>query len=219
MIDKIISFGDSFIFGSDLADCDGKDNYSKSTWPALCAKELGLDYECHAKGARGNQSISLEAIAWPCTNALAVINWSWIDRFDYFSMENEPLSMTVLPGIDNELSKFYYKNFHSEFGDIFRSLSTIHATHSYLKEQNIPFVSSIMDTLLVTDMWNHAPGIANLQAMIQKDISWFPKQQTFLEWSRSNDYPESKGWHPLEQAHAEAVKVWLPTYKSMISPK
>ena len=218
MIDKIVSFGDSFIYGSDLSDCDDN-QYSQLTWPALCAKELGLDYECHAQGARGNHYISLLAIAKSCTNALVIINWSWIDRFDYFSMENKPKIMTVLPGLDNELSKFYYKNFHSEFGDIFRSLSAIHATHSYLKEQNIPFVSSIMDKLLVTDMWNHAPGIVNLQEVIQKDISWFPKQQTFLEWSRSNGYPESKGWHPLEQAHTEAVKVWLPTYKSMISPK
>ena len=218
MIDKIISFGDSFIYGSDLSDCDDN-QYSQSTWPALCAKELGLDYECHAQGARGNHYISLQAIAKSCTNALVVINWSWIDRFDYFSIDSTLGPRTVLPGIDNELSEFYYKNFHSEAGDLFRSLSTIYATHSYLKEQNIPFVSSIMDTLLVTDIWNKVNPIPNLQEVIQKDISWFPNQQTFLEWSRSNGYPESKGWHPLEQAHAEAVKVWLPTYKSMISPK
>ena len=225
MIDKIISFGDSFIYGSDLLDCD-EQQYSKSTWPALCAKELGLDYECYAQGARGNQFISLEVIAQQCTNALVIINWSWIDRFDYFSMESisdsdttsdpnlpVPMTQTVLPGIDNKLSEFYYKNFHTEFGDIFRNLSTIYATHSYLKQKNIPFISSIMDTLLTDNPWNQAIVIPNMQDLIRKDISWFPGNQTFLEWSRANEYAESNGWHPLEEAHQEAAKIWLPIYK------
>ena len=76
-----------------------------------------------------------------------------------------------------------------------------------------------MDSLLL-DQTHHAPSyITNLQDDIADTVSYFPGNQTFLEWSRSNGYPESKGWHPLEQAHTEAVKVWLPTYKSMISPE
>lgn len=213
MIDKIISFGDSFIYGSDLNDCDGTghDRFSKLTWPALCAKELGLDYECYAQGARGNQFISHCIIGGELANALVITNWSWIDRFDYFDTENMP--HTVLPGTDTKQSEFYYKNFHSEFGDIFRNLSTIYATHSYLKEQNIPFISSIMDTLLFNTTYDLGGGIKNILDLVQKDISWFPGNQTFLEWSRSNGYPESDNWHPLEQAHQEAAKIWLPIYK------
>jgi len=228
MIDKIISFGDSFMYGSDLADCDGtgfgNGKFSKLTWPALCAKELGLDYECYAQGAKGNQFISFQAIAQQFTNALVIINWSWIDRFDYFSMDSVPENSfpvprlhTVLPGTATELSEFYYKNLHTEFGDLFRNSLFVHATHSYLKVQNIPFISSIMDTLLIDNTWKRDSAITNMQDLIRKDISWFPNNQTFLEWSRSNGYPESKGWHPLEQAHREAAKIWLPIYKEAIN--
>ncbi len=70
-----------------------------------------------------------------------------------------------------------------------------------------------MDTLLFNTTYDRGGSIKNIQGLVQKDISWFPGNQTFLEWSRANGYPESKGWHPLEEAHQEAAKIWLPIYK------
>ena len=217
MIDRLLSFGDSFIFGSDLADSDNKMKYSKSTWPALCAKELGLKHRCWAHAGCGNSNIAQNIVAYSRPNALVVINWSWIDRFDY-QTSRWAWSETVRPDGD-EISEFYYKNIHTDLDDKFRSLSLIHSTHEYLKNNNIKFISTYMDHLVLDRKWHCPPFVSNLQRVVRKDLQTFPKKQTFLEWSRSNGYPESKGWHPLEQAHAEAVKVWLPTYKSMISPK
>jgi len=231
MIDKIVSFGDSFIYGSDLPDCDGTgfDKFSKLTWPALCAKELGLDYYCYAEGARGNEFISSRVIEidyyshfvitpQKFSNALVIINWSWVDRFDFFADDGSYHSL--MPESNTELSNLYYKNFHSQVNDLSRNLSLMHATHSYLKDQNILFVSSIMDRLIVDDNYNQDNLFGpyrNIQNLVKKDISWFPGNQTFLEWSRSNNYPESDGWHPLEQAHEAAAKYWLPIYKKEIS--
>jgi len=108
-------------------------------------------------------------------------------------------------------------NLHSELNDKFRNLCWISTAHQSLKDQGIKFISTIMDKLLLEPPIEDLPHIPSLQNKISKDISWFPKNQTFLEWSRANGYPESDNWHPLEQAHEEAAKIWLPIYEKEIS--
>ena len=48
--------------------------------------------------------------------------------------------------------------------------------------------------------WQDPRSVALLQRQIGPHLSWFDSK-SFLEWSRSNGYPESVAWHPLEQAH------------------
>jgi len=218
MIDSIQTFGDSFLFGSDLSDSD-ENTYSRSTWPALIADELDLEYKCHAQGGRGNNFISVNVLLHANPDSLNIINWSWIERFDYWiDQDNEtPLNMTLRPDGD-DLSKFYFKNLHHEIGDKFLSLSFIHSTHCYLKKHNIPFISTFMDQQLLDNTnYTHCLWITNLQKEIQQDLKTFPGGQTFLEWSRANGYPESKGWHPLELAHEKAAEYWLPIYEKAIN--
>jgi len=218
MIDKIISFGDSFMYGSDLSDCNGteKSQFSQLTWPALCANELGLEYDCQARGGSGNQNISKNILNFANCSSLVVINWSWIDRFDY-NDDSYGWSKTIRPGSDDHISKFFYKEIHTEEDDKFRSLSYIYTAHQYLRNQNIPFISTYMDQLILDQKWNVSSGMIKLQDQIKKDLQTFTNNQTFLEWSRSNGYPESDSQHPLEQAHREAAKIWLPIYKEAIN--
>jgi len=218
MIDKIISFGDSCMYGSDLSDCDGteKSQFSQLTWPALCAKELGLESDCQARGGSGNHNISKNILNFTNCSSLVIINWSWIDRFDYDD-DSYGWQKTIRPGSDDHISKFFYKEIHTEEDDKFRSLSYIYTAHQYLRNQNIPFISTYMDQLILDQRWNVSSGIIKLQDQIKDDLITFPNNQTFLEWSRSNGYPESKGCHPLEQAHQEAAKIWLPIYKEAIN--
>ena len=72
--------------------------------------------------------------------------------------------------------------------------------------------------LLLDDQWNVTPTIVNMQNDIREYFTWFPEGQTFLEWSRANDYPESDKWHPLEEAHANAAKIMLPAVEKTINP-
>ena len=216
MIDSIQTFGDSFLFGSDLKDSDNNLKFSNKTWPALIAKELSLNYDCQARGGCGNHNISKNILNFLNRSSLVVINWTWIDRFDYDD-DTRGWQKTIRPGSDNEISKFFYKEIHTEEDDKFRSLSYIYSTHHYLKENNIPFIATYMDHLLLDSTWNVSSGIIKLQEMLRKELKTFPNDQTFLEWSRANGYPESKGWHPLEQAHEEAAKLWLPIYEKAIN--
>ena len=214
MIDRIQTFGDSFLFGTDLEDSNII--YSKSTWPALIARDLSLLYECRCLGGCGNHVISKNIFDHVKETSLVVINWTWIDRFDY-RVDNKIQKKTIRPGNNDSTSEFFYKEIHAEGDDKFRSLSYIHSAHQYLRNNNIPFISTYMDHLLLDQRWNVSQGMIRLQNILESDLRTFPNNQTFLEWSRSNGYPESDNWHPLEQAHEEAAKIWLPIYEKEIS--
>jgi hypothetical protein len=219
MIDSIQTFGDSFLFGADLKDCKDKigdvGEHSVLTWPALIAKRLNLKYECHAESGRGNYAITFKIFQHASRNSLNIINWTWIDRFDHhFRCVGWP--DTIRPN-DDEVSSFYYKNIHTEFDDKFKNLLAIHSVSEYLRNNKFPFIMTYMDHLLLNVEYNTGVVIIKLQEMIKKNLKTFPNNQTFLEWSCANNYPESDNWHPLEQAHEEAAKIWLPIYEKEIS--
>lgn len=225
MIDKIISFGDSFTYGTDLSDSD-QEKYSTRTWPALVAQALDLEYECHARGGVGNRFISDNTIAYSNHTSLSIVNWTWIDRFDYIEFDDEGVNhiRTLRPSDTSPAAEFYYKNLHDQQTDKFQTLSLAWSTINWLRHQKIPYVMTILDQLLLEDKWGVAkgtrykrPAISNLQECVSRDLSWFPENQTFLEWSRDNNYPESDTWHPLEEAHARAAEIMLPVAKRAIN--
>ena len=219
MIDRIQAFGDSFIYGTDLSDCKNKQGiggeHSLLTWPALISKKLNLTYECYAEAGRGNSSILANVLAHSKKNSLIVINWSWIDRFDHHF--SDFIWPEVISPDDSELSRYYYKNIHTELDDKFRNLTMIYATQQYLKSKGCSFISTFMDKLILDNKFHSPKFVSILQKQIKKDLKTFPKGQTFLEWSRANNYSESEGWHPLERAHEKAAEYWLPIYQQAIN--
>ena len=83
------SFGDSYIFGSELTDDTTLYiTQSKLTWPAMLAKKLSYNYECFARPGAGNLHILeqiLNQIEISNKSDLFVIGWSYITRFDYIN--------------------------------------------------------------------------------------------------------------------------------------
>ena len=218
MIDSIQTFGDSFMFGSDLSDAHditGHVKHSVLTWPALIAGNLKLAYICRAESGRGNQAIAYQVFKRASKNSLNIINWTWIDRFDYnfkpWATSGDP--DTIRPTGD-ELSKFYYKNLHTEIDDKIRSLTIVYSVIKYLETHNFPYIMTYMDHLMVDFIDKRSDLLRN---EIIDNLQTFPDDQTFLDWSRANGYPESQGWHPLEQAHEEAAKYWQPIYEKAIN--
>ena len=81
---KIVSFGDSFIFGSEI-----EGNYDGSAgWPGIAAKKLGKDFVSKASPGSSNSSICRRVLDYYSdpnnSNDLAVINWTWSHRWAYF---------------------------------------------------------------------------------------------------------------------------------------
>ena len=80
---KILAGGDSFVYGSELADCVG--TYSKNTFPALLAGNNS--YDCVAWPGYANDSIARTVINY-CENnkqekIFVIVSWTFPGRYEF----------------------------------------------------------------------------------------------------------------------------------------
>lgn len=223
---KLVSFGDSFIFGTELKN----NNDGSKAWPALAAKELGYDYITHAVPGCGNDHIARQIYTWfsnnTADNTLAVINWTWMSRWDFYIVEHETwitLGPTCVPEtlkglVDRteaeDMIAFYKDRANSSIlWNKFRNLQTIWAVQNYLNTKGIRSVQTYMDYELFDQKW-HAPDyIKELQQLVLPPLQLFDGQN-FIDWSHNNGYPVTiEKLHPLEEAHQAAAKYWKNVYK------
>jgi hypothetical protein len=146
-------------------------------------------------------------------SSVFVINWSWLDRFDYVHPVDETF-LTLRPDGDSLLHKVYFRDFYSQYHTMLTNTSWIACVIAMLQEKNIKFVMTCMDQILtetVQPTWHDPRSVTLLQDYIGPHISWF-EDQTFLEWSRSHGYEESEAWHPLEAAHQAAADYMISVF-------
>jgi len=85
----LIAGGDSFIYGSELADCidnQGHEQISQLTYPALIAKETGMKYVCVARPGYSNSAIRrtvMNACEQYADIDLVVVSWSFSGRYEF----------------------------------------------------------------------------------------------------------------------------------------
>jgi hypothetical protein len=227
---KIVGFGDSFVFGSELANnTDG----SKS-WISQAARRLGVDYETTAIPGCGNENISRQILTYfsnnPSNNVLAVVNWTWGARWDFYVPGKEtwttlglscvPPKLAPLVGL-NEAEKIleFYNKYpgHSTLWDKFRTLQTIYSAQQFLKHINVPSIQTYMDAEMWDTTW-HAPDyIKTLQDLTKEPLQTF-EGLSFLDWSYKNKFKVTEvGLHPLEDAHAAACALWQDRYKQALN--
>ena len=205
---KLKSFGCSHIWGSDLRDCPETPNiyqYSRLTWPALVAQHLNLEYECYAHAGVGNLYIAEHVLAEAEKEpALFVINWTYIDRFDYINPATNSWS-TVRPGNTDRDSDLYYRSFHSEYRDKLTSLMQIKLCIDTLERKRIPFIMCNIDSLLFETKWHTSETIIALQKSIWPHILTFDNKN-FIEYAKENGHPASAHDHILESGHAACAE-------------
>jgi hypothetical protein len=227
---KIVGFGDSFMFGHEL-----QDNHTGSkAWPALAAKKLEADYETMAVAGCGNDHIARQIYTYfsnnSADNTLAVINWTWMNRWDFYIVEHETwitLGPTCVPErlkdlVDQtqaqDMIDFYKQRANSSLlWNKFRNLQTIYAVQNYLKLRNIRNIQTYMDYELF-DQQCHAPDyVKELQNLVNPNMQNF-HGKNFLDWSRDRGYPVTEpGWHPLEPAHQAACELWIDQYQRALN--
>ena len=219
---KVKSFGCSFVFGTELSDdCNSGllVNASKLTWPAHVANYLKMEYQCFAKGGAGNLLILERLLNHIAKNEqdFYIINWTWIDRFDY--VEIDPASdndwMTLRPTIDSLVAKNYYSNLHSEFKDKFTTLAYIQLAITTLEKKKCPFIMTFMDDLLLDQKWNIKPSVIDLQNSVEPYLSTFDGKN-FLKWSKDLGYPISNSMHPLDDAHRAAADLIISNLNTVV---
>ena len=227
---KIVGFGDSFVFGSELENnLDG----SKS-WIGQVASKLGVNYSTTAVPGCGNDHIARQIYTWFSNNStedtLAVINWTWMNRWDFYIVEHETwitLGPTCVPEKLTDLVnrtqaedmiEFYKTRANSSLlWNKFRNLQTIYAVQSYLKQKNINAIQTYMDDHLF-DQTYHAPDyIQELQTLVKPSMKNF-EGKNFVDWSRNNGFKvtPSPGDHPLEEAHIAACELWQDVYYNLL---
>ena len=157
-IKTIVSFGDSFILGSEIIfNTDGS-----RAWPGLIAGELGCDYITLAVPGCTNEAIARQIFTYfsahSTKDTLAVINWTWCMRWDFYLQHVKEwvgLGPTCVPDklkdqLDQaeatDLIKFY--NTHIDQAHVwnqYRSLQAIMAAQYFLKIHNIRNIQTYMD--------------------------------------------------------------------------
>jgi hypothetical protein len=226
---KIVSFGDSFVFGSELANNVNGDQ----GWIGLAANQLGVDYQTLSVPGCGNENISRQVLEYFSSNStenvLAVINWTWGARWDFYVPRIEqwttlglscvPSKLAPLVGLDEatRVLEFYNKYpGHSTLWDKWRTLQTIYGTQQYLKSLGVTVIQTYMDYEMWDQTW-HAPDyIRTLQDLTRGDLENF-EGQSFLDWSRKHGFTVTDpGLHPLEQAHKAACELWIDRYRQAL---
>lgn len=222
---KIVSFGDSFIFGSELKN----NNDGSAAWPGLIAANLGVEYQTLANPGCGNDDIARQIFTYfsenPLHNTLAVINWTWSQRWDFYIVPQETwisLGPTCVPDkLKNTLGETdpenlinFYKNYvgRSILWNRWRSLQAIYSAQNFMSSKGIVSIQTYMDPVI----WNqefHAPGyVRTLQDLTKSPMLDF-EGETFLNWSHNHGFRVTDpGWHPLEEAHQAAADLWHNQY-------
>lgn len=232
---KLIAFGDSFTWGSDMGDTmrhfewekmplewqKRPENrfynlYSRRTWQAKLAEHKGLEYRCLAEQGCSNQSIVRKFFDYiPCIKEddVVSVNFTWRDRYDFYNEEKRRWE-TVRPSgtEDSKYFEMYYKHIQSDYWDQIESLKAINLIIDYLIINDIDFIATCIDDNIFNDPHiKKDPIIRSLTEANDDKIKWFDGMG-FHKWSKVNDYPISPMWHPLEEAHEAAfdyvLKEW-----------
>lgn len=183
---------------------DGRDGPratpSKYSWPALLAAHLKRDYHCYARPGAGNLQI-LNQLLSNINNddTVYVIGWTYPDRFDY---REQGQWASLMPVENTSTARVYYANLQDDLRDQLASLSYIQTAVSALHGKK--FMMICQDHSLLKG--NGVPAVELLLQNIVPRIQTFDSQ-SFLEYSRANEFPISATQHPLEAAHWAAFEL------------
>lgn len=206
---KLKSFGCSFTFGNELPDSDWN-HPSQMTWPALLAKDLGLEYECYARPGSGNLQIMSTVFdqSYLKEPAVFVINWTWIDRFDYMDPLDETFR-TLCPGDDRPEHKLYYKYFFNQYHAVLNNAAYIVSALHRLQAQGNRFIMTAQDRNLIEPIdpdWHDPRSVTAMQNFLKPNLTWF-EDLSFLDWSKQNKFAISELLHPGHEAHQAAFEL------------
>ena len=206
---KLKSFGCSFIWGSEMADANTYP--SKCSWPALVADHLQIPYQCMARPGSGNLQIAEQILNHVAREpAFFVINWTYIDRFDYVDSSNDQWN-TIRPGAQDSLAEHYYRDLHSQYRDKLVTLMQIKLCIDALQQAGHEFVMTYMDELMFETEWHTSPAVLALQQYIRPCLQQFDRRN-MLEYSRGRGHVISPQAHPLESAHEDLFQYVLANF-------
>lgn len=234
MAKKIVGFGDSFVFGSEQENNED----GSLGWPGRAATALGCEYQTFAQPGCGQDLIAKQVYSYfsknPTEDTLAVINWTWISRWDFYVLDHNTwitLGSSCIPQLIEHLVTrteaedivgFYHRRLNAGImWNKLRSLQAIHGVQAYLREKNIKSIQTYMDYDMFDIPAQFEPltpdYIDELQKLIYPHVELF-EGQNFIDWSRKNGHTVTEyGLHPLEDAHIAAGRLWQERYAQALN--
>ena len=194
------SFGCSFVWGSELPDEIPGIKSSAMTWPALLAQRCGMDYQCHAWPGRGNLFIMDRIFGRAQPGDCVIVNWTYIDRFDYTDSSDDNQWHTCRPSGSSPSADVYYRTFHSQYRDKLTNLCWILQAVQYLTEKKIPFYMTYQDSLLFETEWHTSPAVLAMQQDLRHLLHSFAGKN-FVQWAQAQGHPVTAQGHLLETGH------------------
>lgn len=204
------SFGCSFTAGTDLFSDD-------NTWPNIIAEKLGWLHINHAEAGIGNLRIAESVLTHANSGDFCVVNWTWIDRFDFVDFKSEQWK-SIRPTNQDSISLAYYRDLHSQYRDMLVNLMYAVTVIDYFERNNISFIMTVIDNLWfeqVNPNWHDYKAITRLQNRLRPYVYFF-QGMTFLDYSRDKGFPVSEAWHPMDLAHEAAAEIMLPVIASIL---
>ena len=196
-----------------------------TTWPALFAKQHGLDYQCLARPGHTSQFVlrtlfdTLHTETEPC---FFVIHWPSAIRFEYVDRDCD-IWIQIGPNAvlhDNQYSadvqKLYYQHINSLLGDKWNNLLLIYSAVQALAQTPHCWAMTTVDDFLFDTDFHNPSYVEFLQQHCQDQVHCFDGM-TFLQWSDHNGFARGPGGHPIEQAHQRAFEYFNPVYTALIS--
>jgi hypothetical protein len=123
-----------------------------------------------------------------------------------------------------DLADSIYRHGANQYHEVYQSLKNIIWLQNILQKMEIPFFFTLADNSLFYDNFTPHSDLDQLMRGLheQLDMSkWFSfgeRMMGFNQWALLNDY-ERGTTHPLDQAHADAVKLMLPTFEKITGGK
>lgn len=197
-ITRIVAFGCSHTYGHGLEDCIGEGGApgpdpSKMAWPSLLAQKLKISNVCNmGVPGVGNKFIAHSLLNFNLQKTdLVVVLWSFLSRRHFF--KNSTQDVRIVPWEDFKHTRYFHKNFDSDYDQVFESSVFANYIDLYLKEKNLFSSYGVIDNRSVK-------------------LKFFSTSERFVDVDFRNfrkKYPTAlDNLHMGQQAHIDYADIW-----------
>lgn len=228
---RLIAFGDSFIFGSELSDQSATNIIpSKLTWPALLAKQFNLDYSCMARPAASNAEILRKLLHFSqflTSEDTVVVAWTYMERTEFYNdrvVQEDKIHRNIFAVYGGEddykwipvtpstafkspvLKDYYTQFFTAETPMKYLALQQIATAKMILDNIGCRYIMTHMSEPLWDQHWHAPTYVQVLQNLLLPSVSTFNGQNLY-SLATNNNLPIGSAHHPLDSTHQLAAEL------------
>ena len=234
----LVAGGDSFIWGSELAD-ETHTNPSRNTYTALLANDLQAEYICTARPGNSNDAIARMTML-ECNKhsgqISVVVAWTFMPRFEF--RFTYPIKSPISPWASinphqynkpevKEFSDYFFKHVGTDIEyQQYNSLRAALLLQTYFVNKQIPYMFTLADNNFCNDysalsddckiLWDQIDW-SHWFFFVPASEAWLTTSpRGFYQWAVENKYDIGPNGHPLEQAHTVAAMLMKDKFNELV---